>query len=117
VRRPRSQRRPDQGNLKQVQAGLAAAADGGIPVFHHAYDGGTGEVARVTGAACDFTEFFEVSQPTVSAHLKALREAGLVTTQRRGNTICPSLASARLSWLAVRLASTAAKAPASVSAR
>jgi transposase len=26
------------------------ADDGGIPVFHHAYDGGAGEVAQVTGA-------------------------------------------------------------------
>ena len=26
------------------------AADGGIPVFHHAYDGGAAEVAQVTGA-------------------------------------------------------------------
>lgn len=40
-------RRPD---LKQVQAGLAVAADGGIPVFHRAYDGGAAEVAQVTGA-------------------------------------------------------------------
>src|SRR5271166_3377834 len=40
-------RRPD---LKQIQTGLAVAADGGIPVFHHAYDGGAGEVAQVTGA-------------------------------------------------------------------
>jgi hypothetical protein len=40
-------RRPD---LKQIQAGLAVAADGGIPVFHHAYDGGAGEVSQVTGA-------------------------------------------------------------------
>jgi transposase len=40
-------RRPD---LKQLQAGLAVAADGGIPVFHHAYDGGAGEVAQVIGA-------------------------------------------------------------------
>ncbi|WP_406067849.1 IS1634 family transposase [Micromonospora sp. NBC_01638] len=37
-------RRPD---LKQVQAGLAVAADGGVPVFHRAYDGGAGEVAQV----------------------------------------------------------------------
>ena len=28
--------------------------------------------------ACDFTEFFEVSQPTISVHLKVLREARLV---------------------------------------
>jgi Domain of unknown function (DUF4277) len=40
-------RRPD---LKQVQAGLAVAGDGGIPVFHRAYGGGAGEVAQVTGA-------------------------------------------------------------------
>jgi hypothetical protein len=40
-------RRPD---LKQIQAGLAVAADGGIPVFHRAYDGGAAEVAQVTGA-------------------------------------------------------------------
>jgi transposase len=40
-------RRPD---LKQVQAGLATAADGGIPLLHRAYDGGAGEVAQVTGA-------------------------------------------------------------------
>jgi ArsR family transcriptional regulator len=66
--------------------------------------------------ACDFTEFFEVSQPTVSAHLKVLREAGLVTAQRRGNTICYSLASDGLAWLAGRLASMAATAPAATGA-
>jgi transposase len=40
-------RRPD---LKQVQAGLAVSGDGGIPVFHHAYDGGAGEVNQVIPA-------------------------------------------------------------------
>ncbi|MGB7963405.1 MAG: IS1634 family transposase [Propionicimonas sp.] len=34
-------------DLKQIQAGLAVTADGGIPVFHRAYDGGAGEVAQV----------------------------------------------------------------------
>ena len=42
--------------------------------------------------ACDFTEVFAVAQPTVSAHLKTLREAGLVTTRRRGTQICYSIA-------------------------
>lgn len=37
-------------DLKQVQAGIAVSGDGGIPVFHRAYDGGAGEVAQVTGA-------------------------------------------------------------------
>jgi len=37
-------RRPD---LKQVQAGIAVSGDGGIPVFHRAFDGGAGEVSQV----------------------------------------------------------------------
>jgi hypothetical protein len=40
-------RRPD---LKQIQAGLAVTTDGGVPVFHRAYDGGAGEVSQVVGA-------------------------------------------------------------------
>jgi ArsR family transcriptional regulator len=58
--------------------------------------------------ACDFTEFFDVSQPTISAHLKALREAGLVTAQRRGTTICYALARDQLARLADRLGGMAA---------
>jgi ArsR family transcriptional regulator len=41
--------------------------------------------------ACDFADVFGVSQPTVSEHLRVLREAGLVTTVRRGTQICYSL--------------------------
>jgi DNA-binding transcriptional ArsR family regulator len=41
--------------------------------------------------ACDFAEAFGISQPAVSQHLKVLREAGLVTTLRRGTQICYSL--------------------------
>jgi ArsR family transcriptional regulator len=38
--------------------------------------------------ACDLGEAFAVSQPTVSEHLRVLREAGLVRTRRQGTTIC-----------------------------
>ena len=41
--------------------------------------------------ACDFADLFDVSQPTVSEHLRVLRKAGLVTTKRRGTQICYSL--------------------------
>ncbi len=37
-------------DLKQIQAGLAVTADGGVPVFHRAYHGGAGEVSQVTAA-------------------------------------------------------------------
>ena len=50
--------------------------------------------------ACDFTSCCQVGQPTVSHHLKVLREAGLVTGERRGSWIWYSLrpeATARLS--------------------
>ena len=33
---------------------------------------------------CDLTAAFELSQPTISHHLKILREAGLVDSSRRG---------------------------------
>src|ERR687885_758234 len=33
---------------------------------------------------CDLTETFELSQPTISHHLKLLRDAGLVEASRRG---------------------------------
>jgi ArsR family transcriptional regulator len=33
---------------------------------------------------CELTPLFDVSQPTVSHHLKVLREAGLVGVERRG---------------------------------
>jgi ArsR family transcriptional regulator, arsenate/arsenite/antimonite-responsive transcriptional repressor len=37
--------------------------------------------------ACDFTDCCGVSQPTVSHHLKVLREAGVVSSERRGTWI------------------------------
>jgi len=40
-------RRPD---LKQVQAGIASAADGAVPVFWRPYSGGAAEISQVVGA-------------------------------------------------------------------
>ena len=41
--------------------------------------------------ACDFTACCDVSQPTVSHHLKVLREAGWITAERRGPWVWYSL--------------------------
>ena len=38
--------------------------------------------------ACDLGDAFAVTQPTVSEHLRVLREAGLVRTRRQGTSIC-----------------------------
>ena len=37
--------------------------------------------------ACDFTSCCDVSQPTVSHHLKILKEAGVIAAERRGTWI------------------------------
>lgn len=42
--------------------------------------------------ACDFTSCCDVGQPTVSHHLRVLREAGVVTSERRGQWIFYRLA-------------------------
>ncbi|MHA6785944.1 ArsR/SmtB family transcription factor [Pseudonocardia saturnea] len=36
---------------------------------------------------CDLTDAFELSGPTISHHLKVLREAGLITGERRGTWV------------------------------
>jgi DNA-binding transcriptional ArsR family regulator len=41
--------------------------------------------------ACDFTACCDVSQPTISHHLKVLRDAGWITRERRGTWIWYSL--------------------------
>jgi ArsR family transcriptional regulator len=45
-------------------------------------------VNRLAGAGevcvCDLVEEFELSQPTISHHLRLLRQAGLVEAERRG---------------------------------
>ncbi|MFI5255227.1 MAG: ArsR/SmtB family transcription factor [Candidatus Limnocylindrales bacterium] len=42
--------------------------------------------------ACDLIVGIDISQPTVSHHLRVLREAGLVTADRRGSWIYYALA-------------------------
>lgn len=63
--------------------------------------------------ACDFMECCDVSQPTVSHHLRVLRESGVVDAERRGTWIFYRLkpdAALRLERLASLLGSGAAPA-------
>jgi ArsR family transcriptional regulator len=43
--------------------------------------------ATAEACVCDLTEAFDVSAPTISHHLKVLREAGLVDGERRGTWV------------------------------
>lgn len=65
--------------------------------------------------ACDFTACCQVAQPTVSHHLRVLREAGWVTAERRGTWVWYALnpeAAARFRALAGALGSTGISVPA-----
>lgn len=50
--------------------------------------------------ACDFTDSCDVSQPTISHHLKVLREAGVVSSERRGSQVYYRLAPVAIGRLA-----------------
>ena len=62
--------------------------------------------------ACDFTACCDVAQPTVSHHLRVLREAGWIAGERRGTWIWYSIrpeALARLREIAGDLVSIAGR--------
>jgi len=75
-------------------------------------------VRQLAGAveicACDLEVCCDVSQPTVSHHLKVLREAGVIAGTRRGTWIYYRLdprAAARIAALGHLLAAGAAREP------
>ncbi|HTZ93770.1 MAG TPA: metalloregulator ArsR/SmtB family transcription factor [Streptosporangiaceae bacterium] len=49
---------------------------------------------------CDLTSAFDLSQPTISHHLKVLREAGLIESERRGTWVYYRLVPAALDRIA-----------------
>ncbi|MBS2964223.1 helix-turn-helix transcriptional regulator [Actinocrinis puniceicyclus] len=59
---------------------------------------------------CDLTVAFEVSQPTISHHLRVLREAGLVDCERRGTWVYYWLLPNALARLSALLTPAAAAA-------
>lgn len=61
-----------------------------LATFKALADGTRLDVFRLIAAqrepicACDVVDRFDVSQPTIAHHLKVLRQAGLITSTRRG---------------------------------
>ncbi len=52
---------------------------------------------------CDLTEPLDLSQPTVSHHMKVLREAGLTASERRGKWVYHRLQPERLAGIRMAL--------------
>lgn len=84
-----------------------AAAAGLAPVFKALGDPVRLRLVSLIGArdggevcVCDLTSAFELSQPTISHHLKVLREAGLIDSERRGTWVYYRLVPAALERMA-----------------
>lgn len=63
-------------------------------------------IASHSGAeacVCDISETFDLSQPTISHHLKTLRSAGLLDSERRGTWVYYRVISSALQELSAML--------------
>ncbi|MDJ0396564.1 metalloregulator ArsR/SmtB family transcription factor [Rhodococcus sp. G-MC3] len=60
---------------------------------------------------CDISPTFDVSQPTISHHLKVLRDAGLLDSERRGTWVYYWVVPSALQQLSSLLAATNPSAP------
>ncbi|HEY2795349.1 MAG TPA: metalloregulator ArsR/SmtB family transcription factor [Micromonosporaceae bacterium] len=69
--------------------------------------------ARAGGevCVCDLTSAFTVSGPTISHHLKVLREAGLIDCQRRGTWVYYWILPTRMAALSQLLDASGVNAP------
>ena len=61
---------------------------------------------------CNLTPAFDLSQPTISHHLKVLREAGLLECERRGTWVFYRVVPAALAQLAAVLGTAELTVPA-----
>jgi len=57
---------------------------------------------------CDLASAFDLTQPTISHHLKVLREAGLIDSERRGTWVYYRIVPAALERIAALLSAPAA---------
>lgn len=67
--------------------------------------------AGAEACVCDISVDVEVSQPTVSHHLKVLRDAGLLTSERRASWVYYAVVPEALASLRLLLGTTADIAP------
>ena len=88
----------------------AAAASGLAQVFKALGDPVRLRLVSLIGAhqggevcVCDLTDAFDLTQPTISHHLKVLREAGIITSERRGTWVYYRLVPAALERMAALL--------------
>jgi ArsR family transcriptional regulator len=70
----------EAGDLSRVFKALADPARLRLLSLIGAHAGGE-------ACVCELTEAFDLTQPTISHHLRVLREAGLIDSERRGTWV------------------------------
>ncbi len=91
-----------------------AAAAGLAPIFRALGDPVRLRLVSLIGAhqggevcVCDLTSAFSLTQPTISHHLKILREAGIIDSERRGTWVYYRLVPGALERVVVLLSAPA----------
>jgi hypothetical protein len=85
-----------RNDLKQIQTGLAVTGDGGIPLWHHAYDGGAGEVAQVVGAMTELKHLAGPRDLLLIGDSKLVSYTNIAALNRAGTAFIAPLPAARV---------------------
>jgi transposase len=83
-------------DLKQIQAGLAVTADGGIPVWHNVYDGGANEVTQVVEAMNELRKMAKPPRQLLVGDCKLISHDNVTAMTAAGMTFIAPLAAARV---------------------
>jgi transposase len=73
-------------DLKQIQTGLGVTADGGIPIFHKAFDGRAGEINQVVGAMESLRAMCEPRRFLLVGDTKLISYGNVAAMTRAGMT-------------------------------
>src|SRR5215213_8250698 len=75
-----------RADLKQIQAGLGVTGDGGIPIFHQAFDGRAGEINQVVGAMESLRAMCEPRRFLLVGDTKLISYGNVASMARAGMT-------------------------------
>ncbi len=73
-------------DLKQIQTGIAVTGDGGIPIFHQAFDGRAGEINQVVGAMESLRKMCEPRRFLLVGDTKLISYGNVAAMTRAGTT-------------------------------
>ncbi|MGH8922223.1 MAG: IS1634 family transposase, partial [Actinomycetes bacterium] len=91
-------------DLKQIQTGIGVTGDGGIPIFHRAFDGRAGEINQVVGAMESLRSMCEPRRFLLVGDTKLISYGNVAAMTRAGMTFIAPASKAYVSADALRAA-------------